>query len=101
MEIVRTNIDRIDFKRADDIGFHRYDILLVLKFPLNDQELFVCHQATILLVNTRSNNGVGNSCLIFEAQENETLGCSWPLPGDYASCDPSLPSVSELCQIAG
>ena len=44
-------------------------------------------------------NRVGNSCLIFEAQENESLGRPWPLPRDHASCDAGLPSVSELCQI--
>jgi hypothetical protein len=39
MKIMGADIDLTHFQRADAIGFHRNDIFLVLKFPLDYQEL--------------------------------------------------------------
>src|SRR5271157_5584364 len=69
VEVVGANIDRTDFQGTDDIGLDRDHIFLVLEFALNDQEFAVGYEASILLVNTRCNYRIGNSCLIFKAQE--------------------------------
>src|ERR1035437_90590 len=99
VEIVRSNVDFADLQWTHDIRLHRDHILLVLKLALDQQEFAVGDNAAVLLIDGGSNDCVGDSRLIFQAQEHESLGGSRPLPGDHASCDPSLSSVFELLEI--
>jgi len=68
-------------------GLYGDHVLLVLQLAFDHQKLFIYHHLFELLVNRRRNDGVGNACLIFNAEKNEALGGAGALTGDDASGD--------------
>ena len=82
MKVVRRHICLEENKRLDPRGFHRYDPILVLERPRNDEERPVDNGRVFFFKKWRRNNDVGDARFVFEAQKDKPLGSTWSLPGD-------------------
>src|SRR6266404_4689715 len=53
------------------------------------------------LEKLRSNDGIGDSCFIFETEKNETLGSTGTLPRDYSAGYPNTSSIRQGMEFDG
>lgn len=56
----------------DAFCFNRDHVVLILKFTLHQQELFVHQAESISLKQVRRDDGVGDARFVFQAQEDKT-----------------------------
>ena len=72
----------------------------VLNNALNQQILFLGHPEPGFLVELRNDNHIGNTGLVFQAQEDESLGGSRTLADYHRSSHPHSTPVRELPELA-
>ena len=70
------------------------DIIVVLKRSFDQKEFTAGDYKTITVVEVGCDDYVGNPCLIFHRDEDESLGCTRPLPRYNTACSPHKFSVS-------
>jgi hypothetical protein len=80
---------------TDALHFHRDDPVEVLKHAFQQQEGLADQNRAVGLELVRRDDRIGDPCFVFEAQEEESLGCAGALAADDASGDADGASVRQ------
>ena len=94
MEVVRTDIGIGDIDRLNSISFahgrkavdlYGNHALLILQNTFQQQKLFRLNHNAVLLHHIGRDDRIADSGFIFEAEEDEAFGRTWPLPRNHAA----------------
>ena len=85
----------------DASGLHVDNVIDVLNRTFEKKKLALNNGSAILIENIRSNDDVGNAGFVFEADEDEAFGCSWPLARDHAAGHADITAIGCMREIDG
>src|SRR3979411_650353 len=75
-----------------------HDIVLILNRAGNENESFIQHYHSVLVIEIRADNHSCCSCLIFQRHKDHSLGCSRPLASNYTASNGSFLPVCKILE---
>jgi hypothetical protein len=83
------------------IRSHIDNAVLILEGAIDAEELSARHRDAVPFIQLWIDDGVRDARFVFEAKEDEALGCTGTLSSDHRSCDTGIRSVRHPAQACG
>ena len=101
MKIMRPHFEGAVGQSGQARRFDVNHVVLVLERPFDKEKLAARDNQSVPVVKIWCNYDVGDASLVLHRNEDKSLGCAWPLPGDDAAGHTDKLSVAACSQFLG